>query len=160
MTAYVAERAHDAVAPAHSDDRSARRFSREIRTVFRESGRGAERNRESAQEIHLGGEAIGREIVLDRLSPYLIAQVGGLIVDVIENALDHRLIVEQSSHEFLSDRVIVNSDSHYRESGFTFKPAGLDESKQGRKLGVLYIHDDEDRQLRGGAARMTGQRSN
>jgi hypothetical protein len=43
-------------------------------------------------------EALGRAIVRDRLAPALLARVGGLVVDVVEDALHHRPVVEQTGH--------------------------------------------------------------
>ena len=96
MTTRVAKRAHATVGTAHREDRRPRRVAGDVRPDLRQGRRGAERRRITAQdELALGGEALRRRVVRDRLTPRLVAHIGRAVVDVIEDALhDGRIVFE------------------------------------------------------------------
>ncbi len=99
VAAGIAEGAHPAVAAAHGEERRLGRIARDVGSRARQSRRRTERGRVATQhQLELGGEAALGAIVLDGLAPSIVAQIGTVIVDVVENSLHDGVIVSQWIH--------------------------------------------------------------
>ena len=96
VPAGVDEGAHDSLVVPHHQQRGARCGAGDETARLGQRRRGAKRNGRPAQQGDLGIEAGPAEIVTDRLAPQGIAQIGGAVVDMFEDAFDGAGIVEQT----------------------------------------------------------------
>ena len=99
MAAGVAERPDAAVVAAHGEDRDARRVARDERPGLGQRRGWTEGRRKTAEhQRELGREALRRTVVLHRLAPDRLAHVRRVVVDVVQDPLDHRPIIRQDLH--------------------------------------------------------------
>jgi hypothetical protein len=93
------EGADVALGVTHHDQRHAGRLAREEGSNFRQSrGRAKRRRRPAQHALELGLQAVWIEIVRHRLAPHGVAEIGGAIRYVVQDALRDRLIIHPCRH--------------------------------------------------------------
>src|SRR5882757_6133675 len=119
MTTGVPEGANDAVASAYRDERRKRRITRHIGANLGQGGGGTERRRRAPKHLcDLRLEALHGSIVLDGLEPDFFAHVGGLAINVVQQAFDDCAVIGQDCHSILQVLKAVLAGLNSRPSRF------------------------------------------